>query len=90
MPGAVISGIEVTNISRHGLWLLTSAGESFLAFDDFPWFRDAPVAKILNVEEPSPGHFYWPDLDVDLNLKIIERPQDYPLKSGVAVGGKTA
>ena len=86
MPGDVISGIEVTNISRHGLWLLSSAGERFLAFDDFPWFRDAPVAKILNVEEPSPGHFYWPDLDVDLSLKIIERPQDYPLKSGGAGG----
>jgi hypothetical protein len=86
MPGAAISAIEVTNISRHGFWLLSDAGERFLSFDDFPWFRDAPVAHILDVEEPSPGHFYWPNLDVDLSLKIIERPQDYPLKSGVAKG----
>ena len=82
MPGAIISGIEETNISRHGLWLLTGTGERFLSFDDFPWFRDAPVAKILNVQEPSPGHYNWPELDVDLSLKIIERPQDYPLKAG--------
>ena len=82
MPGAAISAIEVTNISRHGFWLMTGAGERFLPFDDFPWFRDAPVAKIMNVEEPSPGHYFWPDLDVDLSLKIIERPQDYPLRSG--------
>ena len=81
MPGATTSDLEVTNISRHGFWLLTGSGERFLAFEDFPWFRNAPVAHILNVEEPSPGHYYWPDLDVDLSLKIIERPQDYPLKA---------
>ena len=86
MPGAVISGLEVTNISRHGFWLLTDAGERFLPFDDFPWFRDAPVGQILNVEEPSPGHYYWPDLDVDLSLKIIERPGDYPLKAAAKPG----
>jgi hypothetical protein len=31
-----------------------------MSYDDFPWFKDAPVGKILNVEEPTPGHFYWP------------------------------
>ena len=79
MPGATTSGTEVTNISKHGLWLLTSDGEHFLPFADFPWFRDAPVGHILNVEEPAPGHFYWPDLDVDLSLKIIRNPEHYPL-----------
>ena len=83
MPGSVTSAIEVTNISKHGFWLLTDEGERFLPFDDFPWFRDAPVAHILNVQEPSPGHYYWPDLDADLSLKIIEKPQDYPLKAVV-------
>ena len=82
MPGTTTSAIEVTNISQHGLWLFTDAGERFLAFDDFPWFRNALVAQILNVQQPSPGHYYWPDLDVDLSLKIIERPQDYPLRTG--------
>jgi hypothetical protein len=58
-------GVEVTNISNHGIWLLTGGKELFLGFDEFPWFKDAPVGKILNVEESSPGHFYWPDLDID-------------------------
>lgn len=83
MPGATTSDLEVTNISRHGFWLMTAAGERFLAFDHFPWFRNATVAHILNVEEPSPSHYYWPDIDVDLSLTIIERPQDYPLKAKV-------
>jgi Protein of unknown function (DUF2442) len=81
MPGATTSATEVTNISRHGLWLLTSEGEHFLPFEDYPWFRDAPVAHILNVEEPVPGHYHWPDLDVDLSLEIIRNPGRFPLKA---------
>jgi uncharacterized protein DUF2442 len=69
----------VTHCSRCGFWLLTAEGERFLWFENFPWFREAPVGHILNVEEPSPGHYYWPDLDVDLSLKIIRNPEHYPL-----------
>lgn len=79
MPGVVTSEVEVTNISRHGLWLLTPEGEHFLPFDDFPWFRDAPVGHILNVETPSPQHYHWPELDVDLSLAIIKEPGKFPL-----------
>ena len=32
--------------------------ELFIPFKEFPWFKDAPIGKILNVEEPTPGHFY--------------------------------
>ena len=49
-------------------------------YEDFPWFKDVPVRKILNVEEPHSGHFYWPDLDVDLTAEIIEHPERFPLK----------
>ena len=81
MPGTTTSAIEVTNISAHGFWVLTEAGEFFLSFDDFPWFKDVSVGKILNVQEPASGHFYWPDLDVDLSLEIIRNPQRFPLKA---------
>jgi hypothetical protein len=65
---------EVTNISSHGVWLLANSQELFLPYQDFPWFKDASISKVLNVEELTPGHFYWPDLDVDLTLEIIEHP----------------
>lgn len=73
--------VEVTNVSAHGLWLLTDDRELFLPFDDFPWFRDAPIGKVLNVEEPTPGHFFWPDLDVDLGIESIEQPERFPLEA---------
>ncbi|MCL6559320.1 MAG: DUF2442 domain-containing protein [Firmicutes bacterium] len=68
-------------ITCNGVWILAHDRELFLAFKDFPWFKDAPVGKILNVEELRRGHFYWPDLDVDLTVEIIEHPERYPLKA---------
>jgi len=79
--GKNTSEVEITNISNHGLWLLAGDEELFLAYDDFPWFKDAPVGKILNVVEPNPGHFYWPDLDVDLGAETIRHPERFPLKA---------
>ena len=73
------SAIEVTNISSHGIWLLAHGRELFLPYEAFPWFREQRVASIINVEEVSPGHFYWPDLDVDLTEDIIENPERFPL-----------
>lgn len=77
--GESTSPVEVTNISGHGIWLLAAERELFLPYDNFPWFKDAPVGKVLNVEEPTPGHYYWPDLDVDLTAEIIEHPNRFPL-----------
>ena len=79
--GIAISKVEITNISSHGIWLLVGDREQFMSFDDFPWFKDAPVRKVLNVEEQNPGHFYWPDLDVDLGIVTIENPEKFPLKA---------
>ena len=75
------SAIEVTNISAHGLWLLLRGKELFLSYEKFPWFKDQPMKTILHVEEPSPGHYYWPEIDVDLTEEIIEHPERFPLKA---------
>jgi hypothetical protein len=79
--GEISSAFEVTNISAHGLWLLAHDKEFFISYDDFPWFKDKPVRSIINVEEPSPGHFYWPDLDIDLTAEIILQPEKFPLRA---------
>lgn len=81
--GSAISAVEVTNISQHGFWLLIEEVEYFLPFETFPWFREAPVGKLLHVELPSKHHLYWPDLDVDLEIDSIAHPERYPLVSRV-------
>lgn len=80
-----ISKAEVTNISKHGFWLLVSGEELFVSFKEFPWFKDAAVAEILNVAWPQLHHLYWPDLDVDIAVESIRHPEKYPLVSKVSV-----
>lgn len=82
MPGTVTSRVEVTNISRHGFWLLLDDRELFLPFEEYPWFKRAEVEAILEVERPQPHHLYWPRLDVDLSVGSIEDPERYPLSAG--------
>ena len=41
--GIATSGFEVTNISGHGVWLLVGDRELYMSYDDFPWFKNAPV-----------------------------------------------
>jgi hypothetical protein len=81
MLGNNISAPEITHISTHGVWLLAAEHELFMPYDEFPWFKDAPVKHIINVQEVSPGHFYWPDLDVDLSPESISKPERFPLKA---------
>jgi Protein of unknown function (DUF2442) len=87
--GIVTLEVEVTNISRHGLWLLVGDEELFLPFDEFPWFKDASVQAILNVERQGPDHLHWPALDVDLTLESIRHPEEYPLVSKAEVPQST-
>ena len=79
--GELTSQVEVTNVSSQGLWLLADGRELFLSYEDFPWFKEASIGSVLRVEEPSPGHFNWPELDVDLGLETIEHPERFPLTS---------
>ena len=77
--GKSTSAVEVTSLDRHGLWLFVHNEEFFLPFSEFPWFREAKVASILNVELLHEDHLYWPDLDVDLSTDSIKDPSSYPL-----------
>jgi hypothetical protein len=79
--GKRASAVEVTNVSRTGLWLLLDGREIFVPFDRFPWFREAPIGALTRVERPWPHHLRWPDLDVDLDVDSIEHPERYPLVS---------
>ena len=80
--------VEVTNISKHGFWLLLNEEEVFLPFETFPWFQDAPIGKVVHVELPSPQHLYWPELDVDLEVESVLHPERYPLVSRVHEAGE--
>ena len=77
--GKSISRAEIANISIHGIWILFQKKEYFLPFSEFPWFKDATLSQIHNVETIHKNHLNWPELDVDINIKILENIESYPL-----------
>ena len=81
LRGVRTSGVEVTKVSPHGFWVLLDERELFVRFETFPWFQDATVRQLTQVERPSPHHLYWPALDVDLAVDSLEHPERYPLVS---------
>ena len=83
MHGRNILEIEVTNISQHGLWILTGDKELFLPYEQFPWFKGKTIQDITNVENYGGGHLYWENLDIDLSIEMIENPERFPLQAAV-------
>lgn len=79
--GKSTSAVEISHVSKHGFWLLLEDEERFVPFEGFPWFKDASIGALLNVELESPRHLYWPDLDIDLSLESIDHPERFPLIS---------
>jgi hypothetical protein len=51
-----------------------------MSYADFPWFKNQAIKSIFNIEEPSPNHFYWPDIDVDVTVDMIKNPERFPLQ----------
>ena len=70
---------EVSHISQPGVSLLLGEREMFLSYENFPWFGDALVSAVLNVQLLQPQHLYWSDLNVDLAIESIEHPERFPL-----------
>ena len=79
-PGAATSPSEVTNISALGFWLLVDDREYFIPFADYLVFKNATVAQIFALRRIGPTQFHWPDLDADIELAALERPEAFPLK----------
>jgi len=77
--GNAISKAEVSNISAHGLCLFAGDSEYFLPFDQYPWFKDAKLDEILDVQLLHEFHLHWPELDIDIELDSLQNPEKYPL-----------
>jgi hypothetical protein len=81
MPGIVTLAAEVTNVSKHCLWLLLGDEELVVPFSQFPWFKSATIEQLSNVERPTENHLYWPAIDIDLSVESIRKPERFPLVS---------
>ncbi len=78
-PGKNTLGFEISNISRHGMWLLIGEKEFFISFKEYPWFLQAKIDQVYAVEFAHGKFLHWPELDIDIELAALENPTAYPL-----------
>lgn len=71
---------EVANVGFMGFWVLADGKAYFVPYDDYPAFKHATFAQILNLQMPVPWQLHWPDLDIDIEVEALEFPEKYPLK----------
>ncbi len=83
MPGTSILTAEVTNLSKDCFWLLLDDERLAIRILDFPCFKAATIEQLSTIERPTENHLYWPELDVDLSVESIRKPEDFPLISKV-------
>ena len=77
--GNSTSAAEVVGISKFGVWIYVAGKEFFLPYEEFPWFRDAKVSAVYNLTFCNEYHLRWPELDIDIDTRSIECPENYPL-----------
>ena len=70
---------EVSHISTHGIWVLVNDSEYMLSFSEYPWFSEAKISEIQNLQLLHGRHLRWPMLDVDIELESLVMPERYPL-----------
>jgi hypothetical protein len=76
--GKSTSQVKIQEISKHGIWIYVKGGY-FLLYKDYPWFKEAKISEVYNVQLLHGMHLHWPDLDVDLELEALQYPEKYPL-----------
>jgi hypothetical protein len=81
MLGTTTLAAEVTNVSTHCFWLLLGEEELAVPYSEFPWFKQATIEQLSDVQRPTEEHLYWPQLDVDLSIESIRHPENFPLVS---------
>jgi len=77
--GTNTSDVEVKDVSEEGFCLRIGGERLRVSYDEFPWFRNAPLAHVLHVTMPHADSVRWPDLDIDLAVESIRHPDHFPL-----------
>ncbi|GAP73426.1 DUF2442 domain-containing protein [Candidatus Symbiothrix dinenymphae] len=73
------TSVNVQAIMPNGMYVSVSGSDYFLSFNRLPWFRNAKLDDIMNVEMFGNDGIRWDALDVDLEIESLIHPEKYPL-----------
>ncbi|MDR1343271.1 MAG: DUF2442 domain-containing protein [Prevotellaceae bacterium] len=63
-----------------GIFLSVLGNDYYVSYDRLPWFRNAKLCDVFNVEMCCGNEgIRWDALDVDLEVESLKHPEQYPL-----------
>jgi hypothetical protein len=73
------TSVNVLSIMPNGIFISVGENDYYLSYDRLPWFKDAKVSDIFDVEMCGNDGIRWNNLDVDLEIESLIHPEKYPL-----------
>jgi len=73
------TSVKVHAIVANGITIEVQGNVYFLPYDSNPWFENAKVADVFNIEPVGRTGVRWDALDVDLAIDSLIHPEKYPL-----------
>lgn len=77
-PGTVTLGVEVADISATDSGFLVGDEGLAVPFLQFPRFKKAAMEQLADVRRPTEGRLDRPQLDVDLSVESVRKPDALP------------
>jgi hypothetical protein len=73
------ASVKVLAIVSNGVTIEVHGKVYFLPYISNPWFENARVADIFDIEPVGRTGIRWKTLDVDLSIESLIHPEKYPL-----------
>ena len=73
------TSVKVHAIVANGITIEVHGNVYFLPYHSNPWFENAKVADVFNIEPVGRTGIRWDNLDVDLAIESLTHPEKYPL-----------
>ena len=73
------TSVKVHAIVANGITVEVRGNTYFLPYSTNPWFENAKVTDVFNVEPVGKNGIRWDALDVDLAIESLMHPEKYPL-----------
>ena len=73
------TSVKVLAIIPNGIMIEAYGNIYFLPYNSNPWFENAKIADVFNIEPVGCIGVRWDALDVDLAIESLMHPEKYPL-----------
>jgi len=73
------TSVKVNAIVSNGIEIEAYGNGYFLPYNSNPWFENAKISDVFNIEPVGSTGVRWDALDVDLAIESLIHPEKYPL-----------